>query len=753
MKKKITAFFMASAMLFNSVQGTAALSQPTAPRLKNIPLTESYSVWGGTSIAEDGKNGSNKAYKIVSKGNGAVQFVPNRWQGFSLKDYEANGVLQFDIKGMSGGESFTIGFKSKRYNKETIVSKQSDAKEINVKVTSGWTHCEIPLKKIISGADKNFTMENVTEIFIQNGKNQTYYISELYITSPDNERQNAVIKPNQVGYEFNSEKYAMVSCFSHTNISLSENTRFDVISTADNKSKYNGKLKQVQANDSNYSGEKVFKAVFTDLKTKGEYYIKIKGADDSYKFKIAGNVYSQVLSDSLKYFYYQRQGMELTEEYAGVWGRSDLHSADSALKLLSQRNNEKAKTYDMSGGWYDAGDFGKYVTPGANAAADLLFMYELFPDLYYDGQNKIPEKGDGLPDILSEAKYELDFILKMEKGTTGGFYDLVPDPDSLPDWAGKKQRWIMDVAGKNSQDKSVVSTAASLSACAVLAQAYIVYKDFPAYSKYAEKCLAASKRAWDFVKSQNNTITYAEGAYKIDNANEINGIKLWAAGALYRATGQSEYTAYFKNNHSKTSSSLEIFNGWSKLPCSRAMMGYFNYLLSPKADSQVKSYFETEFTKYKNVLVNNHYQGNVWGIALPEWAYWWGSTGVICLSPVTVYIGNKILGVPRSEDVSVEMAKSTVNYMLGANPLAFSFVSGEGTDSVKYIFSGIYSTDNIKAIPKGYVPGGASSYDYGFVTGYPAKAYTDSDTNYTTNENAIYWNSAFAFCLSVAMAG
>jgi hypothetical protein len=716
----------------------------------NIDLVTNHSTWGGTNVSRDGEHNGNAAFKVVStSNNGAVQYVPNWWDGFSLRDYEPNGVIEFYIKGEAGGETFVIGLKSKWRNKE--VTKYTSSTDLGINVTNRWTHHKVPVKKLAEGASEGFTIDNITEINFRHDKPQTYHISQLYITSPDNERQYAVIKPNQVGYAVNDTKYAMVSAFSGRGVRLTTDTRFDVINVATAQSVFNGRLTHVKNND-NYSGENVYKASFDRLRTEGEYVIRIDGIADSYPFAIKKDVYAEVMVDALRYFYFQRQGIELLEEHAGIFAREDLHPEDSEIKLYSQKDETNAPVFDMSGGWYDAGDFGKYVTPGAAAASHLLFAYELFPQLFFDEQQNIPESGNGLPDILSEAKFELDWILKMEKGTTGGFYDLIPDPGMLPNWATPRTRYIMDVAENNG--RSNPSTNASINAAAVLAQAYIVFKDISGQKDYAATCLAAAKRAWDFVKSQGTTVTRGTGSYATDDVVEINEARLWAAGVLFRATGEREYGDYFKNNHEAIGkhSSKNIFNAWATLPGNRAMDGYFHYLLSPNADKALLDYFKQNFVPYRNLLFD-HYNNNGWGVALPDWAFWWGSTGTnAMLTPVTIYIGNKILGeLGGANDKSVEMARGAVNYKLGANPLAFSFVSGHGTDSIKNIFSTIYDRDGIDEIPPGYVPGGASSYNYTF-THFPAKAYSDSDTNYTVNENAIYWNSAFVFCLALVMA-
>ena len=96
-------------------------------------------------------------------------------------------------------------------------------------------------------------------------------------------------------------------------------------------------------------------------------------------FNIGNDVYNEMLSDMSKYYYYQRQGIDLEEKYAGEFARKNLHPDDVAVKRWSDRDNPNAETFDISQGWYDAGDYGKYVSPAATSVENLLLAYELFP--------------------------------------------------------------------------------------------------------------------------------------------------------------------------------------------------------------------------------------------------------------------------------------------------------------------------------------------------------------------------------------
>jgi endoglucanase len=110
---------------------------------------------------------------------------------------------------------------------------------------------------------------------------------------------------------------------------------------------------------------------------------------------------------------------------------------------------------------------------------------------------------------------------------------------------------------------------------------------------------------------------------------------------------------------------------------------------------------------------------------------------------MVLVIGSKILG--NYDSSIVKAARANLNYVLGINPLRFSYVSGYGTDSVTKIFSGIYSTDGKPGIPKGYLAGGPNIYEGKDLSRFAGKCYNDVDTEWTTNEHTIYWNSGLVF--------
>lgn len=274
----------------------------------------------------------------------------------------------------------------------------------------------------------------------------TASLQNVTITSTDDERQYPIIKVNQVGYICDAAKIARVSCFEK--FGSLNGKEYEIVNAESNEVVLTGALPEGVLEET-FSGEVVHTISFDELTEPGTYYIRIPEANldasacsprditdgleldtlVSVKFEIRNDVYDDLLNDLTKYYYYQRQGVDIEEKYAGIFARVNLHPNDVTVKKWSDRDNSDVETFDVSGGWYDAGGYGKYTSPGANSVSDLLFAYEMYPEIFDQLEMNIPETDPDnplyvdAPGILSEVKYELDMLLKLEHSSKdGSFY-------------------------------------------------------------------------------------------------------------------------------------------------------------------------------------------------------------------------------------------------------------------------------------------------------------------------------------------
>jgi len=189
------------------------------------------------------------------------------------------------------------------------------------------------------------------------------------------------------------------------------------------------------------SGDKVWWFDFSSVTASGSYYVydSVQQAG-SYQFDIGECVYGEALKQSVRSFYYQRCGTAKTAACAGIgWADGACHvgsQQDTDCRLHS--NTDASTSKDLSGGWHDAGDHNKYVNFAFAAVADLLFAYQENP-LAWGDDYTIPESGNGLPDLLDEVKYELDWLLEMQQ-TDGSLLSVVGGGGGSPPSADTQAR-------------------------------------------------------------------------------------------------------------------------------------------------------------------------------------------------------------------------------------------------------------------------------------------------------------------------
>ncbi len=653
------------------------------------------------------------------------------WNTVGLNSYLAQGTLEFNILGNVGGEQFSIGFRDKVYERAEESIDVTAPSSNFVSLTTEWQHVSIPLSQIFPpGSQINLDQILCLVIGPSGGiVPMEFWINNIDIQSPQTESSFPEIKVNQLGYVTGVEKYALVSGFVEE-LTADVGTSFEVRNAIDDSLAYSGTLSLVTEYDPDVSGEKVLNADFSSVDTPGSYYISVlaSGIANSPIFEIGDNIYDDLLIDASRYFYYQRANEELTEPNADGYPHTSFHSQDFNAPLESGYNGI---TKDVSSGWYDAGDFGKYTNAGATAIQDLLWAYELFPEQFSDNHLNIPESGNGISDILDEIKIELEFILNMQDATSGGFYHRV---QSIGDDISESQRAIKDIGDGGEQN--IMPTPSSADSVAVLARASTIYDDLD--PTFASEMLAAAQLGWTYLENNPNYIGIPSGPYTDDNDQDD---RLFAAACLYLATGQSAYNNYFLSNYNQFASTLDNpesghFVGSNELPA------FFTYLNVNNPDQSFIDWITPKFSSWRTAQIDR-VNRVAWRNSLEAWQYWWGSNMMVLNIPMDIVIGSKLLG--DYQPSYGEMVRANMNYILGINPMQISMVSGYGTRSTTAVFSNIYSFDGKEGLPKGILPGGPNMYENAMTSKFSAKCYTNTNTEWTSSEHTIYWNSPLVF--------
>jgi endoglucanase len=232
---------------------------------------------------------------------------------------------------------------------------------------------------------------------------------------------------NQIGYQPNQVKKVVVVG------TLSPKATFQLLDS-NNQIVFSGTL--VNYGYDHDTDETVAHGDFSAYNTPGQYRIKVAGRL-SYPFIIDQDVYLPVLKMAARWLYLQRSGTAKDDPITGI-----RHSADHTTPAILFDGNgiDPDQTFDVSGGWWDAGDYGRYVPSATTTLMLLFYAYHFNPDMFQDSQFNIPESGNGIPDLLNEARWELKWLLKMQRNdgavfhkvTTSGYAHTPPAEDALP---------------------------------------------------------------------------------------------------------------------------------------------------------------------------------------------------------------------------------------------------------------------------------------------------------------------------------
>lgn len=518
------------------------------------------------------------------------------------------------------------------------------------------------------------------------------------------------IMTDQVGYQPDETKTAVFR-------DVTNETNFSVVNADSGQVVYTGELSAPtfysSADENNWTGD------FSAVTEAGTYYITCGGLDQSYSFTIGNNVYDSLLDDSVKMLYLQRCGTEVKDS---TFGHVACHNTLATL----YHTNEKI---DVSGGWHDAGDYGRYVVPGAKSVADLLIAYDANPKLFSDSIG-IPESGNGVPDVLDEVRYELEWMLKMQDSQTGGVHHKV----SCENFPG----YVMPETETDELIVTPVSTTATADFCASMAMAYEYYQKFD--KDFAEKCLNAAKNAWAFLQKNPNFIFSNPSDITTGDYGDTSDIdeRYWAAAQMWRATGEDTYRTALE--------SMRVQNGmdWMEV----GDYGNIAILTMDGVDTNSDLYTRAKTSILKEAdKMKGLSQSNPYGVSVSK--YNWGSNMGVATSGMILNLAYQM----TEDSTYLDTSRSNLHYLLGNNAMGECFVTGYGTVSPEHPHHRPSMAKN--QAMKGMLVGGVNSgledsAAKAYCANSPsAKCYVDHWESYSTNEITIYWNSPLTCLLSM----
>lgn len=554
----------------------------------------------------------------------------------------------------------------------------------------------------------------------------------------------ALIKINQSGYYPKAPKIAVFTSDYRDNEYGDKNFMgFFILKVNSGDTVYKNRLGEIRQSANSTLKTRI--ADFSEFQQKGEYVIYIPGVGTSYPFEIKEEANKEAAVASLKGFYFIRVSMPLEEQYAGKWHRPAGHPDTAVLIHPSAASAKRpaGSVISSSGGWYDAGDYNKYIVNSGITMGTLLSAYEDF-SAYFDVLNtNIPESRNAVPDVLDEILYNLRWMMTMQDPNDGGVYNkctnagfdgmVMPGVTKLPRYVVQK------------------GTGATLDFAAVMAQAGRILKKYNAQLPgLADSCIKAATYAWQWAQ-KNPALEYNQNAnnQKFEPKVTTGGYGdrnfrdewFWAASELLVTTGKK---IYFDTLSRKMADSVSL-PSWNNV----GALGYYTLVRAknglpafakstiPAMEKKIVAFADAYLTK-----ADSNAFRTVMGTSRRDFI--WGSSSVAAnqgIALINAYLVTK-------DKKYVDYALSNLDYLLGRNATGYSFLTGVGSMRVMRPHHRPSVADGIEEPVPGLLSGGPNPgkqdrchYDYSD----PERAFSDTDCSYASNEIAINWNAPMVY--------
>lgn len=537
------------------------------------------------------------------------------------------------------------------------------------------------------------------------------------------------IRLNQVGFYPDGPKLAIAVESTASQFYITTPDLMDTL--------YTGELGGPQKWD--YSDETVKQADFSDFATIGSYVVLIPDLGYSNVFDIKPRVHQEVARAAIKAYYFQRMSIDLFEEFAGKWFRPMGHPDTEVLVHSSAASPERPEGTILScpRGWYDAGDYNKYIINSGISTYQMLAAYEHFPEYCRELETNIPESGNTIPDVLDECLWNIRWMLTMQDPNDGGVYHkcshanfsgaVMPHQATAPRYVVQK------------------SSTAALDFAAVMAQTSRIFREFEAeFPGFADSCLTAARAAWKWARAnpetyyrQNNNNQLFEPAITTGEYGDNNDDDefRWAAAELYVTTREDSFVVAVNpitNNPSvpdwRSVGTLGLYS-----------MAHHRQNLTAAIDTSALKNILIQFAdEIKRELSNSAYH-----VMLTQFP--WGSNAVAANQSMAVLQAFKLTG--NSDYLNA--ATENLDYLLGRNATTYCFVSDIGDKPpMNFHHRQSEADDVVEPIP-GLLAGGPNPSQQDNCPGYPsdlpARSYIDDWCSYASNEICINWNAPLVY--------
>lgn len=541
---------------------------------------------------------------------------------------------------------------------------------------------------------------------------------------------NQNIRLNQIGFYPDADKVAII---------IGADTGKFYVQSPDGKTVFTGVLNPSAM--PTFSVKSTTIANFTFFNKTGTYTLYIPAVGHSYPFSIQSSVHKNVADATIKAFYFQRASIPLDEKYAGKWHRAAGHPDTKVLVHSSAATDKRPEGTVISGarGWYDAGDYNKYIVNSGISTSTLLSLYEDFPAYMTAVKLNIPESGNQLPDVLDEVLWNLRWMLTMQDPNDGGVYHKLTnakfDAMIMPDMA---------IAPRYVVQKG---TAATLDFAAVTAQAARIFKKFPRQLPgLADSCLKASELAYNWAVKNPNVIYNQDAMNRRFKPEVVTGAYgdntftdefIWAASELYVTTRKSTYLEKLQIEDRARKMQLP---SWGTVN----MLGYYTLLKNSPSNSYISG-LRADFLTLADLTIKGA-DKNAYQTVMNKSAsnFNWGSNSNAANQGILLIKAYQLTHDQRYLDYAL----ANLDYILGRNGTGYSYITGYGAKTPVHPHHRPSVADGIVDPIPGLMAGGPNP---GMQDGIkvpstaPDEAYIDDDKAYAVNEIAINWNAPIAY--------
>lgn len=481
---------------------------------------------------------------------------------------------------------------------------------------------------------------------------------------------------------------------------------------------------------------------FSSITEPGEYTLHVPFGQMS--FTVCEHPYRELTRKALRAFYYQRASMPIVEPYAEGYERKAGHPDDHVLVHASAATAERPEgtVFSSPGGWYDAGDYNKYIVNSGFTMGVWLMAYEMNKDYFDHLSLNIPESEQPVPDMLAEAMYNIRWMMTMQD-LDGGVYHKLTEANFegfiRPDECEKTRYVVMK------------TTAAALDFAATMALAARVYAPYEdVYPGFVAEATEAAKRAYAWAEA-NPAVYYDQpkmneqykpeittGAY---DDFDVNDEFYWAGIELQLLTGDEQYKAQI-GEHARAVGATLAEAGKNYLPATWgnvAELGYFELLINGKTDAEaLLAHLQPYLDEAETISVHHSPYGN------REDDFYWGCNSEgCCWRGVECLFAYKMTG----DDKYRVAAEQCLNYILGQNATGYCYVTGFGQKPVCHPHHRL-SYSHPKGTHLGFLAGGpnpmrqdAETDGVKYPKDVPAdESYLDYQPSYASNEVTINWN-------------